>query len=276
MRRLYQTLTLLFLIPLFLAFQKNFALAADACTPNPCPPTRPKCTVITGGSGRLCAPANQIVGGDPVADNQGGLSGGCVAGRRCINTVCTLDSGCASCSPADGCGSASGCPEGTICLSNGNCSPDQHRCPTQTNSCSTQGGCGPANGCLEGQTCTSYGTCYFVDECGGHTSSDPQTQSIFGSLSTFLTLSENYQGSATAVFFILLYKALLPIAIIIGLILIAVAGWTLMTSQGDPQKAQEGKEQLTSAIMGLLFVLLGVGILRALVGILIKGEPSGF
>ena len=38
-----------------------------------------------------------------------------------------------------------------------------------------------------------------------------------------------------------------------------------MTSQGDPQKVSKGKEDLTSAIMGLLFVLLSIGILRVII-----------
>ncbi len=69
----------------------------------------------------------------------------------------------------------------------------------------------------------------------------------------------------------IIFNILMPASVIIGILLIVKAGYTLMTSQGDPAKTQDGKEQLTSAIMGLLFVLLSIGILRAIVSTLITG-----
>jgi len=67
----------------------------------------------------------------------------------------------------------------------------------------------------------------------------------------------------------IIFDILLPISIIIGVLLIGRAGYMLMTSQGDPARTQEGKEHLTSAIMGLLFVLLAIGILQTIVKTLI-------
>ena len=72
------------------------------------------------------------------------------------------------------------------------------------------------------------------------------------------------------------YDITLPLAIILGFILIVIGGYMFMTSQGDPKKTMEAKERLTSAIMGLLFVLLSIGILRILIGSLITGEDPGF
>lgn len=72
------------------------------------------------------------------------------------------------------------------------------------------------------------------------------------------------------------FKIAFPLAIILGFINIVTAGYTLMTSEGDPRKTNEGKERLESAIMGLLFVLLTIGILRIILGTLISGEPPGF
>lgn len=60
------------------------------------------------------------------------------------------------------------------------------------------------------------------------------------------------------------YNIILPVAIVIGLFLIVINGYGLMTSQGDPRKVQTSKEGLTSAIIGLLFVLLATAILRVL------------
>ena len=50
-------------------------------------------------------------------------------------------------------------------------------------------------------------------------------------------------------------RMLIPVALIIGFFMIAKAGYILMTSEGDPQKVTQGREDLTSAIMGLLFVI---------------------
>ena len=72
------------------------------------------------------------------------------------------------------------------------------------------------------------------------------------------------------------YDITLPLAIILGFILIVIGGYMFMTSQGDPKKTMEAKERLTSAIMGMLFVLLSIGILRILIGSLITGEDPGF
>ncbi len=69
-----------------------------------------------------------------------------------------------------------------------------------------------------------------------------------------------------------LYKLLLPVSILVGLGLIALNGYGLMTSDGDPRKVQESKDGLFSAIMGLAFVILAMVIYRVIVTSLI---PSG-
>uniref|UniRef100_A0A7C4TJJ6 Uncharacterized protein n=1 Tax=candidate division WWE3 bacterium TaxID=2053526 RepID=A0A7C4TJJ6_UNCKA len=73
-----------------------------------------------------------------------------------------------------------------------------------------------------------------------------------------------------------LYGILFPVVVILGFLKVVVAGYTIMTSQGDPQKIQEGKEDLTAAIMGLIFILGAVGILRILIGSIITGGDPGF
>jgi NADH:ubiquinone oxidoreductase subunit 6 (subunit J) len=55
---------------------------------------------------------------------------------------------------------------------------------------------------------------------------------------------------------------LTPVAVLIGAVLIIINGYKLMTSQGDPRKVQEGREGLTSAIIGIVFVLLAAAILN--------------
>lgn len=69
----------------------------------------------------------------------------------------------------------------------------------------------------------------------------------------------------------IIYQIVFPAAIMLGMFFVIKAGYTLMTSQGEPRKAQEGREQLTSAIMGLIFVLASVVILRIIFNSLIGG-----
>ncbi|MBD3365841.1 hypothetical protein GF360_00690 [candidate division WWE3 bacterium] len=65
--------------------------------------------------------------------------------------------------------------------------------------------------------------------------------------------------------FAAIYRILLPGAIIIGLVLIVVNGYGMLTSEGDPRKVQSARENLTSAIIGLAFVLSAVAIYRVVV-----------
>ena len=51
----------------------------------------------------------------------------------------------------------------------------------------------------------------------------------------------------------------------IGMVFIIIAGYTLMTSEGNPQRTQEGQEQLTAAILGIIFILLSAAILRVII-----------
>ncbi len=94
--------------------------------------------------------------------------------------------------------------------------------------------------------------------------------------SSGINLTEGPDAGVLKTFVSSAYNIVLPLAIIIGLILLVVGGYTFMTSQGDPKKTMEAKERLTSAIMGLLFVLLSIGILRILIGSLITGSNPGF
>ena len=60
-----------------------------------------------------------------------------------------------------------------------------------------------------------------------------------------------------------LTRVFLPVAVgAIGIPLILVNGYKLMTSQGDPQQTRDAKEGLTAAILGLLFLLFSMTLLR--------------
>lgn len=54
----------------------------------------------------------------------------------------------------------------------------------------------------------------------------------------------------------------LSLAGTIAVILMLIAGYQLMTSQGDKQKLQNARERITSLIIGLLFIIFSLVILQ--------------
>jgi hypothetical protein len=54
--------------------------------------------------------------------------------------------------------------------------------------------------------------------------------------------------------------------LMIGIFYIILSGYRLMVSQGNPQQTQDAQEQLTAAILGIIFILLSVTILRVILG----------
>ena len=64
------------------------------------------------------------------------------------------------------------------------------------------------------------------------------------------------------------------VAVISGFFLLVIAGYKIMTSQGNPQNLQEGKDMLGAVIPGLIFVLIASSILRVLIKVLISGGTT--
>jgi hypothetical protein len=58
-----------------------------------------------------------------------------------------------------------------------------------------------------------------------------------------------------------------------ALLVIIIGGFILTTSQGDPKKTGEAKEMITSAVVGLLFIIFSVTILQ-FVGVNILRIPG--
>jgi hypothetical protein len=59
----------------------------------------------------------------------------------------------------------------------------------------------------------------------------------------------------------------------ISIILIMISGYRMMISQGDPEKIKDAREQLTAAIIGLLFIIFSLVILQ-LIGVSILNLPG--
>lgn len=68
-------------------------------------------------------------------------------------------------------------------------------------------------------------------------------------------------------------KYVVGIAGVVALFLILLAGFQMMTSQGNPERLQAGRELLTSALLGLLFVIFSV-VLMQIIGLEIFKIPG--
>lgn len=70
-----------------------------------------------------------------------------------------------------------------------------------------------------------------------------------------------------------IFGVLLSLSGGIAVILIIISGYRLMTSQGNPEKLQAAREQLTSAIIGLVFIIFSLSILQ-IIGVDILKIPG--
>jgi hypothetical protein len=59
----------------------------------------------------------------------------------------------------------------------------------------------------------------------------------------------------------------------ISIVLIMISGYKMMVSQGEPEKIKDAKEQLTAAIIGLLFIIFSLVILQ-IIGVNILNLPG--
>jgi hypothetical protein len=71
-----------------------------------------------------------------------------------------------------------------------------------------------------------------------------------------------------------IFNFLLLLGFALGLFFIVKAGYTLKTSEGHPERTRQGKEELTAAIVGTLFVGLSLVILRIIIRVLLGGDPG--
>jgi hypothetical protein len=96
--------------------------------------------------------------------------------------------------------------------------------------------------------------------CGGSTST--QCQTAIGAVST------SPSGVITVIF-----RVFLSIAGTLAVFLIISSGYRLMTSRGNPDQVQQAREQFTSAIIGLLFLVFSLIILQ-FIGVDLLGLPG--
>lgn len=124
-----------------------------------------------------------------------------------------------------------------------------------------------SNYCLDEAGCNRRMNCDAPEDVGGFLSYtyltcclcwDPLWANILSSI--MLTPEELFAE---------LFKFMLPFSIAIGIGAISLAGYSYMTSQGQPDKVKEAGEKLTGAITGVLFVALSLWILKIIINLFI-------
>ncbi|OGC45355.1 hypothetical protein A2400_00990 [candidate division WS6 bacterium RIFOXYB1_FULL_33_14] len=90
------------------------------------------------------------------------------------------------------------------------------------------------------------------------------------SLSDILTnLQEGAESSEDlGSFMATILNIAIPLSAISVFVLLSFAAYKLMTSQGNPDKLKDAKEQIANAITGFIFIILSVAILYLLSSIL--------
>lgn len=121
--------------------------------------------------------------------------------------------------------------------------------------------------CVQGQGCITNSTSPTCNIVGGCTTTgtyklkcgfDPQNPGAEITCSTAIGRIKTSVGG----FINSLFAKVLGIVGGIAVLLIIISGYRLMTSQGNPEKVQGAREQLTAAIVGLLFVIFSLVILE--------------
>lgn len=148
------------------------------------------------------------------------------------------------------------CPAGTRCCEN---DATMEKCTPSGGSCG--GDCGRCSICRLKDNV--YQCVYSKDSCSGCGGAiDDTPRGKFNDLFYSGPIIKNIESILVPLGKILYYGGLF-----IGMAFIVVAGYTLMTSEGNPQKTQEGQEQLTAAILGIAFILLSSAILRVIISL---------
>lgn len=163
------------------------------------------------------------------------VRGGCDMGEQCL-PVFTGVFGCDDPLPCE-CGDTS--PE---CTAGGNCRVKGDVCADET-------------GFIEG-CCVGEGPCADWDG-DGISNCGPPNETTTESASAYAGPIVNLESLLSNA-----YRFAYPIAIaIFGIPTILLSGYKIMTSQGDPAKIKEGKEGLTAAIAGIMFIIAALSIL---------------
>jgi hypothetical protein len=143
----------------------------------------------------------------------------------------------------------------------------QNACPTQGQPCS-----GPGT-CCSGLSCTN-GVCGLTSFDTSNPPNNPyadapsptpicEEASIAGGTCKVLSAIGSIPTTASG-FISFMLGIILSLSGTVALILIIKSGYQLMTSQGNPEQLQAAREQLTAAIVGLLFIIFSLVFLEVI------------
>ncbi|HBI35804.1 TPA: hypothetical protein DDY47_02625 [candidate division WWE3 bacterium] len=138
--------------------------------------------------------------------------------------------------------------------------------------CVPQGTCGNLDGtcCTTGDACNNTAWTCLNGYCRADVPEDINDTWSAGSFPVYRgPIISDIAGLLAPVFRILFYTG-----IFVGILGIIYSGYLLISSEGDPGRVKEGKDQFTAAILGTLFVLLSVFILRVIINSIL-GVNSG-
>lgn len=204
------------------------------------------------------------------------LNGECTVSCGCVGNQNCDTNRCDSCQDRDeACVNSSDCcsQEFFECSSN-TCQPkcpDDGSCrynpanPHLSNICCDDNKfCSTDNKCIENGACTQGGCCGFNSICNND--GECVDAAMGGECSPFL---KPIPGAPTPDKTIPLkdlltgiVAILYPLAIILGMGYLIFGGYKLISSQGSPEEVKSAQEMLTSAIIGMIFIILSATILR--------------
>ena len=95
-----------------------------------------------------------------------------------------------------------------------------------------------------------------ISQTGTNTLSDTLSENISSEGGIFNNQITGIDGIINAI-----TRLALPLAGTAAVILLIIAGYKMISSQGNPDKLTDAKEMATNAIIGLVFILLSVAIL---------------
>lgn len=241
----------------------------------------------SGGAGGAAQSDNQCRRG-PIYIGGNGEQGGAINGQGSYPCeVCPLHSSFDGISAADNklfCKStdkASGvdvggqvtsttipCAENTIC---------SHRATDPSASATSNPNIPQTTGCIPAGAECSGGSCGTIAPpppmCSAFDNADPSKATKCKSLNVGLTGEGIPLPTDPGALLSTLLGIVLSIAGGIAVVLIMISGYKMMVSQGNPDQIKDAREQLTAAIVGLLFVIFSLVILQ-LIGVSILALPG--
>ncbi len=150
-------------------------------------------------------------------------------------------------------------PVSTVCILDPNVSPNPDCLPGYELPCV---GGGPA--CCTPQRASCGNVACVATASSGNTSTTTPEERDAAAVNRWHDWSDRY-GVDESEIAAKIYDLLFPIGIAIGLFALITAGYAFMTSQGQPDKVKDARDKLTAAIVGILFIVLSIVILRVII-----------